>query len=82
MNLEGRADGLKFLIRDGTPSSPRHSTPCSPPSACGSSRHPSLRRANSMAKRWIASARRECLDRMLITGEKHLRLVLREYVDH
>jgi hypothetical protein len=25
---------------------------------------------------------RECLDRMLITGERHLRLVLSEYVDH
>ena len=30
----------------------------------------------------IASARRECLDRLLITGERHLRLVLNEYVDH
>jgi hypothetical protein len=31
-------------------------------------------RANAIAERWIASARRECLDRMLITGEPHLRL--------
>ena len=38
--------------------------------------------ANAIAERWIASARRECLDRMLITGERHLRLVLTEYVDH
>ena len=38
-------------------------------------------RANAIAERWIASARRECLDRMLITGERHLRLVLSEYVD-
>ena len=30
----------------------------------------------------IASARRECLDRMLITGERHPRLVLRDYLDH
>jgi putative transposase len=30
----------------------------------------------------IASARRECLDRMLITGERHLQLVLEEYIDH
>ena len=39
-------------------------------------------RANAIAERWIASARRECLDRMLITGERHLRLVLGEYVGH
>jgi putative transposase len=39
-------------------------------------------RANAIAERWIASAPRECLDRMLITGERHVRLVLSEYVDH
>jgi len=33
-------------------------------------------RANAIAERWVASARRECMDRM------HLRLVLGEYVDH
>lgn len=31
--------------------------------------------ANAIAARWIASARRECLDRVPITGERHLRLV-------
>jgi hypothetical protein len=30
----------------------------------------------------ISSARRECLDRMLITSERHLRLVLSEYTGH
>ena len=39
-------------------------------------------RANAIAERWIASTRRECLDQMLITSERHLRLVLGEYVDH
>ena len=39
-------------------------------------------RGNAIAERWIASARRECLDQMLITGERHLQLVLAEYVDH
>jgi hypothetical protein len=29
-----------------------------------------------------SSASRECLDRMLIIGERHLRLVLGEYTDH
>ncbi len=38
-------------------------------------------RANAIAERWIASARRECLDRMLITSERHLRLILDEYID-
>ena len=39
-------------------------------------------RANAIAERWIASARRECLDRTLITGERHLRLTLGGYIDH
>ena len=38
--------------------------------------------SNAIAERWISSARRECLDRMLITSERHLRLVLTEYVEH
>jgi hypothetical protein len=47
MNLGDRADSLKFLIRDRTPSAPSSSTPCSPRSTCGSSRHPSGRRART-----------------------------------
>ena len=38
--------------------------------------------ANAIAERWIASARRECLDRMLITRGRHLRGVLDEYAAH
>jgi transposase InsO family protein len=38
--------------------------------------------ANAIAERWIGSVRRECLDRLLIAGERHLRLVLSEYADH
>jgi putative transposase len=83
MNLEGQADGLKFLIRDRDTKFTAEfdavftaigvriiKTPAQAP------------RANAIAERWIASARRECLDRMLITGERHLLLVLGEYVDH
>jgi transposase InsO family protein len=36
-------------------------------------------KANAIAERWIASARREYLDWRLTTGERHLRLVLDEY---
>jgi putative transposase len=39
-------------------------------------------RANAVAERWIGTLRRECLDHLLITGERHLAAVLREYVDH
>jgi putative transposase len=38
--------------------------------------------ANAIAERWIGSARCECLDRMLIAGERHPRLVLDQYVGH
>ena len=83
MDLEGQADGLKFLIRDRDAKFTAEfdavfnaigvriiKTPVQTP------------RANAIAERWIASARRECLDRMLVTGERHLRLVLGEYTDH
>ena len=39
-------------------------------------------RGNAIAERWVGSARRECLDRILVAGERHPRLVLGEYADH
>ena len=39
-------------------------------------------RANSVAERFVGSARRECLDRLLILGRRHLEKVLAEYVLH
>ncbi len=38
--------------------------------------------ANSVAERWIQSARHEALDRILIFGVRHLHAVMTEYVDH
>jgi hypothetical protein len=83
MNFEGRADSPKFLIRDRDTKFTAAfdavftaigvrivKTPVQAP------------RANAIAERWIASARRECLDRMLIAGERHLQLVLGEYAGH
>ena len=48
--------------------------------------HPHLRtpvrapRANAIAERWIATARRKRLDHLLITKPRHLAAVLQEYI--
>jgi putative transposase len=39
-------------------------------------------RANAIAERRVGRARREFLDRVLITGERHLRLARGECADH
>jgi putative transposase len=39
-------------------------------------------RANAFAERFVGTVRRECLDRMLIFGHRHLEQVLAEYMAH
>ena len=38
--------------------------------------------ANAFAERWVGSARRGCLDHLLIFGQRHLEKVLLEFIDH
>ena len=70
MDIGDHADGFKFLIRD-------RDAKFSATRCChdrrGSPRRLSGCRANAIAERWVASACRECLDRILITGERHVR---------
>ena len=39
-------------------------------------------RANAIAERFVGTIARECLDRMLILGRRHLEAVLGEYAEH
>ena len=38
--------------------------------------------ARAHAERWVGSIRRECLDRLLIVGPRHLQHVLASYTPH
>jgi len=83
MDLGERTGGLKFLIRDRdakytdgfdavfTAAGIRFiTTPARAP------------RAKAICERWIATAQRECTDRILIAGRRHLHHTLSEYFDH
>ncbi len=39
-------------------------------------------KANAIAERWVGTIRRECLDRLLILGLRHLETVLESYTAH
>jgi putative transposase len=37
---------------------------------------------NALAERLIGSIRQECLDHVIVPGEKHLRRILRSYIEY
>jgi putative transposase len=83
MDLGERAAAVKFLIRDRdtkfTVAFDAIFTSIGIRIITTPARAP---KANAIAERWIGTVRRECTDRLLILGERHLYHVLTEYADH
>lgn len=83
MELDDRADRFRFLIRDRDSKFTAAFNAVFAGADIRIIRTPiRAPRANAIAERFIGTLRRECLDHLLITGPRHLAVVLREYVQH
>jgi len=83
MDLEGRAAGLRFLLRDRDSKFTAAFDAVFTGADIRIIRTPvRAPRANAIAERVIGTLRRECLDQLLITGPRHLAAVLEQYVEH
>ena len=83
LGIEGRLDKARFLIRDRDA---KYSGPFDEVFRSEGVRviRTPIRspRANAFSERFVRTARRECLDYVLVLGERHLGRILREYVKH
>ncbi|MFF8004462.1 integrase core domain-containing protein [Streptomyces sp. NPDC007917] len=83
MDLGDRAESIRFLIRDrGAYFTDSFDAVFQAVGVRVLPTLPQAPRMNSIAERWIGSCRREATDRILITGQRHLRLVVNEYAEH
>ena len=83
MDLGDRADRFRFVIRDRDSKFTTAFDAVFAGADISIIRTPiRAPRANAIAERFMGTLRRECLDHLLITGPRHLDVVLREYVQH
>ena len=83
MDLGGRAEQFRFLIRDRDAKFTAAVDAVFAGANIAIIRIPiRAPRANAIAERFIGTLRRECLDHLLITGPRHLTVVLQDYIEH
>lgn len=83
MDLNDREQQVRFLIHDRDTKFPRVFDALLATEKIKVIRTPvQAPNANAHMERWVASVRRECLDRLLIVGRHQLEHVLRAYVRH
>jgi putative transposase len=83
MDLSDRAAGLRFLVRDRAGQFTEAFDAVLADTGIEVIKIPPRSpRANAYAERFVLTARTEVTDRMLIFGERHLRLVLADYAAH
>jgi putative transposase len=83
MDLDQRVSGLRFLLRGRATKFTAVFDAVFVAEGIGViTIPPKAPPANAFAERWVGTVRRECTDRMLTVGKRHLAAVLAEYVAH